>query len=171
MPVGSGSDESVGAYCSRKFAAMCSQGKKDAPDVLSTPPKLSISEPIELNSTAPPANPIAEIREQELEKISLATPPLHSNVRDQGQGSKHPMSKVNISALSMEITFAPAREHPVVSGASTSSPIDSQSQATSGEDIPMSCNEAEVPAISDPESVRPHKLTLLLLQSKFLLLP
>ena len=58
----SGSDESVGAYCSRKFAAMCSQRKKDASDVLSTPPKVSISEPIELNPTAPPACPIAEIR-------------------------------------------------------------------------------------------------------------
>ena len=60
----------------------------------------------------------------------------------------------------MEFIFAPAREHPVVSGVSTSSPIDSQSQATSGEDIPMSCNEAEVPAISDPESVQPKRSTL-----------
>ena len=156
----SGSDESVGAYCSRKFAAMCSQGKKDASDVLSTPPKVSISEPIELNPTAPPANPITEIGEPELEKISLATPPLHPNVRDQGQGSKHPKSKVNISALPVELAFAPAREHPVVSGVSTSSPIDSQSQATSGEDIPMSCNEAEAPAVSDPESAQPKRSTL-----------
>ena len=156
----SGSDESVGAYCSRKVAAMCSQGKKDASDVLSTPPKVSISEPIELNTSASPASPITEIREQELEKVSLATPPLHSNVRDQGQGSKHPKSKVNISALPIEFIFAPAREHPVVSGLSTSSPIDSQSQATSGEDLPMSCNEAEVPDISNPESVQPKRSIL-----------
>ena len=156
----SGSDESVGAFCSRKFAAMCSQGKKDAPDVLSAPPKVSISEPIELNPTVPPAKPITEVHEREPENLSLATPPVHSNVRDQGQGSKHPNSKVNISALPMEFTFAPAREHSVVSGASASSPIDSQSRATSGEDVPMSCNEAEVPAISDPESVQPKRSTL-----------
>ena len=56
--------------------------------------------------------------------------------------------------------FSPALEHPVLSGTATSSRIDQQSKDLPDVEVPMSCDETEGQATSDPESVHPKRSNL-----------
>ena len=128
-------------------------------DIPSTLPKVSISEPICLAPTIPPISLVTERGKQKQRDISLPTPPLHSNIRDRWQGGKYPKSKVTIDAPVFDFSFAPALEHPFVSGGSSCSHIDHQSKALSEEEMPMSCGEMCEHAVSDLESVH-HKRSI-----------
>ena len=128
--------------------------------VSSTEPKVSVSEPLLLIPREPTTILVTESRVQNQEIISLSTPPVHSNIRDRIQGTKHPKSKVSINASPFEFVFSPALEHPVLSGTFISSHIDQQTRDLSDVEVPMSCSETEGQAISDPESVHPKRSTL-----------
>ena len=156
----SGSDVSVGAYCARKVEALSPKEKESGTDIPFTLPKVSISEPICLAATIPPFSPVTERGKQKQRDISLPTPPIHFNIRDRWQGGKYPKSKVTIEAPVIEFSFAPALEHPVVRGASSSSHIDHQSKALSEEEMPTSGGETCEHAVSDLESVK-HKRSIL----------
>ena len=155
----SGSDQSVSAYCSRKVEALSPKVKKSASVISTTEPKVSVSEPIRLAPTVPTTIPVTESCIQN-QNLSLSAPQLHSSIRDRIQGTKYPKSKVTINAPPIEFVFSSALEHPVLSGASTSSRMDRQSKILSDEEVPMSCGETGGQAVSDPESVHPKRSTL-----------
>ena len=137
----SGSDESVGAYCTRKVEAMSPDKVPSEKAESRLPPKATYSDAFRLAPVGQSVGMSAQAEEQTEDDLALTTPPLHPNIQSPGQGSKFPKSKVNIETPAIEFAFAPAQEHHVLSGASASGRVDSPSNVMSGGEEFMSTGE------------------------------
>ena len=148
----SGSDESVGAYCTRKVETLSPD--KVQPEIAESrlPPKASYSDAICLAPVGQSVGMSAQAEDPTVDDLALTTPPLHPNIQSLGQGSKFPKSKVNIETPTVEFAFAPAHEHRVLSGASASGHADSPSNVMSGGEEFMSTGEIEGLTNTDLES-------------------
>ena len=156
----SGTDESVGAYCTRKVEAM-NPGKVQSGTVEPrSSPKASYSDATRLAPVGQFIGTSAQTDEPTQDDIPLSTSQLHPSVQGLGQGSKLPKSKVNIETPTIEFAFSPALEHRVLSSASASGHVDPPSNAVSVEEEFMSTGEIEGPANTDLESEHSKRSTL-----------
>ena len=156
----SGSDESVGAYCTRKVEAMSPD--KVQPKIAESllPLKTSYGDAICLAPVGQTVGTSAQAEDPTEDDLARTTPPLHLNIQSLGQGSKFPKSKVNIETPTIVFAFAPAQEHRVLSGASASGRVDSPSNEMSGGEEFISTGEIEGLTNTDLESEYYKRSTL-----------
>ena len=156
----SGSDESVGAYCTRKNEAMSPDKVQSELAESRLTPKASYSDAIRLAPVGQSVGTSAQVEEPTEDDLALTTPQLHPNIQSLGQGSKFPKSKVNIETPAIEFAFSPAQEHQVLNGGSASGRVDSTSNVMSGGEEFMSTGEIEELATTDLESEHYKRSTL-----------